>query len=512
MAEININGCGLSNPLMRILMDDNLHPGEILSYELAKLIYISHPLGGCIVDKPINLAQSQSREYSIYGVEEDQAVERIINRFIETRKNLNMDYHIATTARLSRIYGISSLVYGFEGKDTSTAVKPVDMNSSNLYFNWFDPLNTSGSLVLNQNPNAVDFQKPQQVTVQGKTYHPSRTCVIQNESPIYLEFNASTFGFTGRSCYQRALFPLKSFINTMIADDIVSRKVAVIVAKMKTPSSIINNMMNIAAGIKRNILKESKNDNVISIDPEESIESLNLQNLEGPARYARENIINNIAISNSMPPSLLKADNFGSGGEGADEDSKAVAQYISSIREWLEPLYRFTDNIAFYQAWTEDFFNDLQKDFTSFEKMDYNTFFYKCTNGFESFWPSLIQEPDSDRVKIEDVKLRSMIAALQVLTPLLDANNRVALVGWAAQTLSDNRLLFPTPLTFDIKSLSKFTPELMAQQMGSGDEGIRAPQGLDVGENTNPIANQAKNPTRIKKSKSIRPAKGHRNS
>jgi hypothetical protein len=61
-----------------------------------------------------------------------------------------------------------------------------DLPDLNISFNILDPLNTSGSLVLNQNPNAMDFMKYQQIAVNGTAYHPSRTVTVTNERPIYL--------------------------------------------------------------------------------------------------------------------------------------------------------------------------------------------------------------------------------------------------------------------------------------------------------------------------------------
>ena len=64
-------------------------------------------------------------------------------------------------------------------------------------FNCFDPLNTAGSLVLNQNPNEIDFQKVKGIIVNGRAYHRTRTVVIMNEDPIYISFTGSAFGVIG---------------------------------------------------------------------------------------------------------------------------------------------------------------------------------------------------------------------------------------------------------------------------------------------------------------------------
>src|SRR6185503_5172640 len=135
-----------------------------------------------------------------------------------------------------------------------------------------------GSLVLNQDPNSPDFQKHAAIAVAGQPYHRSRSVTLMNEKPIYISYTTSGFGFVGRSVYQRALFPLKSFIQTMITDDMVTRKAGLLVAKMKQPGSIADNLMAKALGIKRNLLKEASMNNVINIGPDDAIETLDMQN------------------------------------------------------------------------------------------------------------------------------------------------------------------------------------------------------------------------------------------
>ncbi|KGC14621.1 hypothetical protein DM48_362 [Burkholderia gladioli] len=61
MAEITISGSTLSSSLMDLLGADDIVPGSEPSYQLCKTIYVSHPLGGKIVDQPIKLAMSQKR-------------------------------------------------------------------------------------------------------------------------------------------------------------------------------------------------------------------------------------------------------------------------------------------------------------------------------------------------------------------------------------------------------------------------------------------------------------------
>ncbi|MCZ6084634.1 hypothetical protein O5175_04685 [Escherichia coli] len=134
-----------------------------------------------------------------------------------------------------------------------------------------------------------------------KDWHPSRTLKIFNGTPIYLEFQSSSFGFTGRSVFQRVLYSLKSYINTMEANDLVSQKAGVLVAKVVQNGSKIDGIMAAATGRKRENVKAAKNKGVLSIGKDEDVSSLNLQNIDGALNTSRDNIIADIAAGSDVP-------------------------------------------------------------------------------------------------------------------------------------------------------------------------------------------------------------------
>jgi len=454
MADIKIQGSRLTSSLMELLMADELEPGSQPSYQLAKVIYSYHPLGSKIVDQPIKLAMSKKRKISIPNSPE----ERVREAFEEKWAEINANEYIANTWRLAKIYGASAIVYGAKGVDTNATIKPEDLAKHELYFNALDPLNTAGSLVLNQDPNAPDFQKPTIITAAGQTYHPSRTCVFFNEAPLYIQYTDSAYGYTGRSVYQRALFPLKSFVQTMIADDMVSRKVGVIVAKMKQAGSIADRAMAVLQGIKRNVVKEAETNNVINITPEEAIETLNLLNADGALTTARKNILENIAAAVPQPAKLLNSESYAEGfGEGT-EDAKDVIRYIEHERETVQPLFKFFDQIVMRLAWTPEFYSTIQATVPEYKDVDYDTAFYQWKNAFEAIWPSLLEEPESKLVEVEKVKHESIIAVLEVMLPNLDPDNKARLMEWAADNLNESKRLFPSPLILDYEDLRSYEP------------------------------------------------------
>lgn len=390
-----------------------------------------------------------------YGIEQ-----RLRDAFEREWKALGADKHIANAARISRIYGVSAIAMLVDNQEPSSAVDYRTLYKHNVTFNILDPLNTAGSIVLNQDPNAQDFQKVDGIRVAGKPYHKSRCVVQQNEDPIYLAYNSAAFGFTGRSVYQRALFPLKSFIQTMRTDDMVSVKGGLLVTKIQGPSSVVNNMMQKLSGIKRMMLKRGKTGEVLQIGSNDSIESIDLSNLEKPLDSSRNHILENIAAAADMPAIILNSETFAQGfGEGT-EDARSVAVYIDNIREWLEPLYDYFIRICQYRAWSIEFFNSLRADFPEL-KNTYSLYFSSWINNFEYRWPSSLKEPESEKVKVDEIRFKAIVSMLEVLLPQvnMDDENRALLIEWAQTNANANESLFPQRLDLDIDSLKANRPQ-----------------------------------------------------
>ena len=453
MGTVNITGSNLGNALQSLLLADDIVPGSDPSYQLAKTIYLYHPLGAKLTELPIKMAQSQPRTIAIPipGLED-----RIRQKFVDEWKALGADGHILATASLGRCYGIAAVAVKAEGVPDEQPVDYKKLWQQTLTFNVYDPLNVAGSLVLDQDPNAMDFQHVVNIAVAGRAYHRSRSCVFMNERPIYIAFTSSAFGFVGRSVYQRVLFPLKSFVQTLVTDDMVVRKAGVLVAMLKAAGSIIDNVMQTMFGVKRNLIKEAETNNVISVGSDDKIETLNMQNLDGAYGLARKNILENIAAgADDMPAKLLNAETFAEGfGEGT-EDAKHVAAYIDRIREQLGPLYAFFTEITMYRAWNPEFFKLIQGEFpTEMGNVSYNEAFYKWKNAFSATWPSLITEPPSEEIKVDDVKLKAAIALLQVLAPMMDPESLGRLIEWAADQFNELKVLFPgSPLMLDTDAI-----------------------------------------------------------
>lgn len=449
-----------STALSRLMEGEDLEPGSAAGYDLCKLIYLYHPLGGKMVDRPIKMAMNESRTVHVPGPLEQQ----LRDAFEREWKLLKADEIIANTGRQARIYGVGAVAMIVNGGDAdpNTTVDFQTLADQTLTFNVLDPMNTAGSIVLNQDPNSPEFQKVTGITVGGKSYNASRVCVVMNEEPIYLAYNSASFGFSGRSVYQRALYPLKSFIQTMRTDDMVAVKGGLLIAKIKQASSVINKMMQGLSAIKRMMLKRGGTGDILQIGDEDSVESIDLKNLEGPLESSRNHIIGNIAAAADMPAILLNSETFTRGfGEGT-EDAKAVAVYVDDIRKWLEPLYQFFIRICQYRAWNKTFFDNLKNDIPEITG-SWDTNFTGWLKEFSFVWAPSLKEAASEKVKVDDIRFKALVSMGETLLPQFkdDPVNRAALIMWIAENANMNENLFATRLELDEEAVKLNPPKGM---------------------------------------------------
>lgn len=459
----------LSSNLKQMLEAPDIAPGSPPSYELCKAIFTDHVLGAKIAQTPIEMAMNEARHIEIQNGPES----RIKDKFLSEWEALGCDATIKSCATLSRVYGVCSVVLAAEDVPSNEPIKPEALPGMTIAFNVLDPLNTAGSLVLNQDANAIDFLKPTgTITAAGQPYHRSRAVVLMNEEPVFLDYSVSAFGYVGRSVYQRVLYPLKSFVSTMIANDMVARKAGLIIAKMKQPSSIADRMMAGAFAQKRELLKVGENGEVLSIGEDDDVFSIPLMNVDASLAASRQNIIDDIAAGAPMPSLLISAKSFAQARGDGTEDAKSVAQFIDGIRRWMRPLYDYFDTICMYRAWTPEFYETIQNDYPEYENVPYETAFADWRNSFFASWPSFLKEPESEQIEVEKVTFEAALGLFRELSGQVDPENRARLAEWLQDNMNSKRKLFSAPLDLDLEALAQYTPP------DPGQDGPRA-AGMD---------------------------------
>jgi hypothetical protein len=473
MAELSFNSTQVS--ALSELLSADIEPGTSLNYQTCKNIFLYHPLGLRLASGPISEAMSKPRRLFLGtgGPIED----RLEKAFVKTWERLRLDEAIHSAGTQTRVYGAAGIIVGIPDVASNAPLSQSMMGSEGLYINVVDPLNVSGSLLLNQDPNSPFYQKPDGVAVQGKVYHATRTCVLFNEDPVYLAYNPAAFGYSGRSVFQRPLYPLKSYLQTMIANDVVAVKSGVIVAKVKQAVSAAVAAAAAALGLKRADVKLAASGNVLSIGHDDSIESLNLQNLDGPLTVSRRNILEDIAATDDMPAVMLTSDTLSSSMSEGTEDADRILRYVGRIRKWLTPLYSFLDPICMRQAWTPELFAQLKSEFpNTIGGLSYEAFLQHWENRFSWEWQPLREEPESKRQESDKTTAQAIRDFLQVVLPYVDPKTRAALIVNATRNLNDLKHVYKHEIVIDQLDIEDYDISANIDGSGSGHNPERLPE------------------------------------
>jgi hypothetical protein len=98
-----------------------------------------------------------------------------------------------------------------------------------------------------------------------------------------------------------------------------------------------------------------------------------------------------------------------------------------------------------------------------YKGVTYKQAFYEWTNSYQAVWPSYLREPDSDQVKVDDTKMKAAISVYQILELSFDPENKTRLVQWLADAVTNNKLLYSSPLNLDFAKLLKNFKKLEKQ-------------------------------------------------
>jgi len=464
MAEIVLN-----SDMLEMLGGQKIQAGDNASYELCKALWEYHPLGGKLVEKPVNLALFKRRQCVL----EDDPGNRIITHFEDAWTRLEITQKIKNLHYTVRCYGAEAIGIGDLKSKTDQPLDLWKLQESDLYINVFDPLNTAGSMIANQDPNSPEFQAPKKVTtIQGVAWDPSRTLRLFNGSPIYLSFQNSTFGYTGRSVFQRVLYPMQSYLKTMPVNDMVAEKAGLLIIKQVQNSSTVSGLMGFASRRKREMTKSAITGNVMTIGQQDAVESLNLQNVDDALKGARENIIADIAAGSDIPANLIKDEAFALGFSDGTEDAKSVAQYIDGVRQTIDSTIEFFENIVQHVAWDESFYEVMAAEYPEYiAGRSYKEMFYVWQRDFVSTWPPLLEEPKKDKQEGEAKVIDQVTKLFTAITARIDPENYAIAVQWMADIANSLESIKNTPLLIDFDALAAYEPPAEPQGMPEADSG-----------------------------------------
>ena len=112
-----------------------------------------------------------------------------------------------------------------------------------------------------------------------------------------------------------------------------------------------------------------------------------------------------------------------------------------------------------YRAWNEEFYATVKSRYPDeYGKMSYKAAFQQWRNSFYAEWPSLLDEPDSEKLKGEDVVLKAIIAVVEVLLPEVPPSVKAQVISWMVDNLNERKRLFASPMELDYDEIASFEP------------------------------------------------------
>jgi len=139
-----------------------------------------------------------------------------------------------------------------------------------------------------------------------------------------------------------------------------------------------------------------------------------------------------------------------------------------------------------YRAWNPAFYARIQRQHKEYMNVSYEDAFSRWRENFTASWPSLLIEPRSETIQVEDVKLQAICAVTQTLIPLMDPLNQANVITWLMDNVNENENLFKHNLELDIQMLAQFAEEQQQQkeqqaQMGAQGGGEGSEEGGQQG-------------------------------
>ena len=140
-----------------------------------------------------------------------------------------------------------------------------------------------------------------------------------------------------------------------------------------------------------------------------------------------------------MPAKLPNREEMVGGMAEGSEDAKQIARYIDRVRIEMEPAYSFFDRIVQLPRLVARLLQNHPARFRTYRKVTLTRPRSMPGDGFSATWPNLLAEPDSERMKSEETRFKSVVALVQCCRRCFDPANKASVVAWAADEINSRR-------------------------------------------------------------------------
>ena len=386
---------------------------QILPYKECKDIYRTTTLGKRIVEGLPNFAMSTQREIDIH-----KAPPEAIEKFKETAAEMKQDEAIKKTIYNARIYGTGALyiaMYNEEEDKDDFTTKPTfeDAYKYKIKFTVFDPLNISGARV-DLDPLSFHFLEVIDIQVNSKKIPKKRIAISHALEPLYLDSRTSLIPYSPPSVFYNMVELLKQYDDAIKSIGDLLYKAGAIIYKYPAKGKFTGVTVD-AIEMSKNILKQKRSGEVISISNDSTVEDFPIANLNGLIDSINKLEDDITKALSDTPVSILFDRNLSNGFSEGDKDKDTVISTIESFREnKLTPLYNLTDYYIMLKAWDRAFIDEMRYKYSEYKDKTDNEIFRSWAENFKFKYGNLFPEPESVIQDNNAKKLDNLLKAQQL--------------------------------------------------------------------------------------------------
>lgn len=419
--------------------DELLGAYKDLSYIECRDIYRYWALGKRMATALPNFAMSAGRVIKC-GFDIPEANKALVEASIE----LDIEGIAHRASVYARIYGIS-FIYATSNYESHKSIPYEYMQSGKPFkFNVLDPLSAGGQIIIDNDPLSPTFSLPIDLRIQGKTIHNQRLQICTNDIPLYLQFNPSSYSFSGPSIYQNMTLLIRSWNRAIISIQRLATKASALILKAKDSGGVTNGVQNYAMQKNLEFIRRIENDGIASIKVGEELEFFQLTGIKEIDTIIQK-IQNALMMALNDTPSGILLDNYLSTGlADGDNDMKAIIIAVEKFRkDILTPIYKFLDKYIQYKAYTPELLDYIRNNYDYFAEMNNEEILAELMQSYSFSFNDIYPQTENEQADTNSKRLDNIIKLKELGVELDDiesAINEANMFNGIDFTINEERL------------------------------------------------------------------------
>lgn len=330
-----------------------------LSYKECANIYKYWPLGKRVATALPNFASTSPSELGVKGTPEE-----VKQRLEKVFKDLKLEEAVTKLTVYTRIFGSSSIYLASKTLKPDEALTYEKAQKADFRLNVLDPLALGNGVLIDNDPLSMNFGLPTTKSIRGAKVHESRLFLLQQEYPLYYEWNQSNWSFGGPSIYTNMSQLIRTWNICFIAIQRLATKSSAMYANLKeTPNTTSINITSSRRNLE--LIRELENDGIVGL---RNGESINFFPTSSVGSFINEIIsVTNTALMMALsdtPSGILLDKNLSTGLADGSEDMKAILMSVDRFRNNLmRPVTDFLSKLLCYKAFSPKFLQEIKSKF-----------------------------------------------------------------------------------------------------------------------------------------------------